>query len=150
MDIKFSLTDNSGEVLDELHKGMKTALEAVGVQAVSNAKDALHDSPKRIDTGLLRNSIAYALDGEAPSISRYTADKPRAGKTEKESGTYGGTLPAERGEDLRAVYIGTNVEYAQHVHEGTKRMAPNRFLKKAAESYSSEYKAIIEEILGGK
>lgn len=28
-----------------------------------------------------------------------------------------------------AVYVGTNVEYAYWVHEGTRKMDPNRFLK---------------------
>ena len=44
--------------------------------------------------------------------------------------------------------ISTNVEYAGYVHEGTVRMAPNRFLKNAIERNKAEYKAIIESFLG--
>ena len=45
-------------------------------------------------------------------------------------------------------YIGTNTEYAPYVHEGTVRMAPNRFLKNAIDRNKAEYKAIIESFLG--
>ena len=44
--------------------------------------------------------------------------------------------------------ISTNVEYAGYVHEGTTRMAPNRFLKNAIDRNKAEYKAIIESFLG--
>lgn len=43
--------------------------------------------------------------------------------------------------------IGTGVEYAIYVHEGTSRMAPNRFLTNAAEKNKATYRAIIEEAL---
>lgn len=45
-------------------------------------------------------------------------------------------------------YIGTNVEYGAYVHDGTVRMAPNRFLKNAIDRNKAEYKAIIESFLG--
>lgn len=48
-----------------------------------------------------------------------------------------------------AVYIGTNVEYAPYVHDGTMKMAANRFLKNAAERNAAEYKAIAEQYLKG-
>lgn len=34
-------------------------------------------------------------------------------------------------ENEQSVTVGTNVEYAIYVHEGTRKMAPNRFLKNA-------------------
>lgn len=43
-----------------------------------------------------------------------------------------------------AVYIGTNTEYGVYVHEGTQRMAPNRFLKNAVERNEAQIKAYIE------
>lgn len=51
----------------------------------------------------------------------------------------------EGGESV--VYVGTNVEYATYVHEGTVRMIPNRFLKNAIDRNKSEYKAILESYL---
>ena len=46
-----------------------------------------------------------------------------------------------------AVYIGTNVDYGIYVHEGTVRMAPNRFLKNAIERNEDQIKEYIENNL---
>ena len=44
-------------------------------------------------------------------------------------------------------YIGTNVEYAIYVHEGTMKMEPNQFLRNAVEKHIEEYKNIAEDYL---
>lgn len=44
-----------------------------------------------------------------------------------------------------AAYIGTNVEYGIYVHEGTVRMAPNRFLRNAVERNAEQVKKYIED-----
>ena len=49
--------------------------------------------------------------------------------------------------DEDAVYIGTNVEYGIYVHEGTVRMAPNRFLKNAVERNETQVRQYIENEL---
>ena len=46
-----------------------------------------------------------------------------------------------------AVYVGTNVEYAIYVHEGTRRMSPNRFLKNAVTNNMEEYASIAKQEL---
>lgn len=109
----FNFTDNSEQVLQELEQKMKAALTAVGMHLEGEAKEELENSPRRIDTGLLRNSITWALSGEAPAIGSYSADKPdRTG--EIPTGTYSGNVPDDPKENP-AVYIGTNVEYASYV-----------------------------------
>jgi HK97 gp10 family phage protein len=45
------------------------------------------------------------------------------------------------------VYVGTNVEYGPYVHEGTDRMAPNRFLRNAVERHRDEYNQIIKDAM---
>lgn len=47
--------------------------------------------------------------------------------------------------DDQTAYIGTNVEYAIYVHEGTDRMSPNRFLRNAVEKNQDELRKIIKE-----
>lgn len=47
----------------------------------------------------------------------------------------------------KTMAVGTNVEYGIYVHEGTTRMAPNRFLKNAVANHAEEYKMIIENEL---
>lgn len=49
--------------------------------------------------------------------------------------------------DEQAVYIGTNVEYAPYVHEGTRRMEPNRFLKNAVVNNTTQIKTYVENEL---
>ena len=44
-----------------------------------------------------------------------------------------------------AVYVGTNVEYGIYVHEGTVRMAPNRFLTNAVDRNAKQIKEIVED-----
>ena len=107
-DVKF--TNNAKKAKEALQEAVEQALEAIGIQAEGYAKLELENSPRRIDTGRLRNSISH--------------------ETEKD-----------------AAYIGTDVEYALYVHEGTERMAPNRFLKNAATKYADEYKQIAEKYM---
>lgn len=49
----------------------------------------------------------------------------------------------------KAVYIGTNVEYAAYVELGTVRTKAKPYLKPAATEHSTVYKRIIEEEMGG-
>lgn len=127
------IVDHTEKYMGEVDKALEAALEAIGIHLEGEAKEELENSPHRVDTGLLRNSITYALDGEAPAISAYSGDKPSkyTGKM-PQSGSYSGNAPKEGGKG-RSVMIGTNVEYAIYVHEGTSQMSPNRFLKNAYE-----------------
>lgn len=139
--------DNTEEVKQELERRVRKALTAIGIQGSSLATMEIQKSPSRIDTGLLRNSITYALDGESTAIGGYSAEKESkySGKTPP-SGSYGGTMPKEP-QGKQAVYIGTNVKYAIYVHDGTDRMAPNRFLKNAVENNKGEIISIIKQEL---
>lgn len=152
--------DHTDEVQEAVHDAVLVALDAAGLQAATLARMELQNTPSRIDTGLLRNSITWAVSGKAPKMSSYrgsdthTADSPsvvRRGLVGKpapppRSGTYSGTAPNDP-DDKKAVYVGTNVEYAYWVHEGNDRMAPNRFLKKALENNKAELEKIIGDVL---
>lgn len=48
----------------------------------------------------------------------------------------------------KAVYIGTNVEYAAYVELGTVRTKAKPYLKPAATEHSAVYKRIMEEEMG--
>lgn len=153
-DFEIKITDNSGEILRQFEQSLQIALEAVGTQAESHAKQVISDAlvyghtdlmrhgekdNSRVDTGRLRNSVAHSVVQEE-------------------------------------VYIGTNLEYAPYHELGTgiyasqpggrqspwvyydrhgkahrtKGLYPIHFLKKAASEHSDEYKAIIEKIMRGK
>lgn len=112
----FKFTDNSGRVKAELEKKAEAVLEAVGIHIEGEAKEELENSPRRVDTGRLKNSITHQV-------------------AMGEKAVYIGTK------------IGTNVEYAIYVHEGTSRMAPNRFLKNACTRNEAQVRKFIENEL---
>ena len=147
-----SLTDNTAEVLKALNSQVNKALEAVGMQAL-NYTTMLCPT----DTGLLKNSLTYAVAGKPASISNYQSNRShadtsatqKAGTAGKQvnpirSGKYDGTI-GEATE--KAVYVGTNVEYAPYVEYGTSRNAAQPFIKPAIEDHAQEYKDIFKECL---
>lgn len=158
-----SVGDFTIKVMDgwdkKLEEDIEAALEAVGLQAEGYAKLELENSPRRVDTGLLRNSITHAVSGKPTSIRGYHAsfgsNRTKTGKrksaTAKSAGSvkmgfYGGNAPSDD-KDHMSVYVGTNVEYAPYVHDGTMRMSPNPFIKNAMEKNKDQYKKMIESYL---
>ena len=65
--MKVDYKDNSQQVLSALEKGKRNALTAIGSSAETHTKDNI-TADDLIDTGRLRNSISYAVDGEAAYI----------------------------------------------------------------------------------
>ena len=140
MSLEVSITDFSSEVLAAMKEQVKTGLDEIGVAGEGYAVAAIESSPRRVDTGLLRNSITHAVSGEAPAKSTYTSDDG------SKTGTYSGSVDG----DGEAVYIGTNVDYAGYVHDGTKKMVPNRFLAAAANGHNETYKQIMKRAISGE
>lgn len=79
------------------------------------------------------------LEGEA-------ADELENSPRRVDTGRLKGSITHERTDD-RNVYVGTNVEYGIYVHDGTMRMAPNRFLKNAFERNERQLKDKLKEAL---
>lgn len=149
MSANIKITINRKQLESAWPEMAKRALEAAGLQAEGDAKLELENAPRRIDTGLLRNSITHAVSGQAPAITSYRGDNPSKygeGNKSVPTGSYSGNAPDDP-KDKLAVYIGTNVEYAAMVHEGTDRMKPNRFLKNALQKNGETYLRIIETYL---
>lgn len=46
-----------------------------------------------------------------------------------------------------SVIVGTNVEYAIYVHEGTRKMAPNHFLTEAVNKLQDQYAQMVKDEL---
>lgn len=128
--------DHTEEVLKQLGETAKVALEECGLAAEGYSKRLC-----AVDTGLLRNSITHALDGESPAISDYVDDNG------EQRGQYNGTAPAESGKS-RAVYLGTNVEYAPYVELGTSRTGAQPFIKPALANHVSSYQRIMLKHFG--
>lgn len=100
------IADHTDEVIAEIDVAIARALEAIGIEAESDAADLCP-----VDTGRLRNSITHTIDA-----------------------------------DGKAAVVGTNVEYALYVHNGTSR---NRgkgqpFLTDAVTQNAGKYRQIFE------
>lgn len=134
------LHSNRGEHDRKFDQAVEKALRLVGGLAERRAKETISDM-EAVDTGFLRNSITFALDGEAANVAEYQDD---AGN---QHGEYGAEAPAETGGN-RAVYIGTNVYYAPYVELGTTKMPARPFLSQSIQSNKSEMENLFQEAFG--
>lgn len=122
----FKLKSNRKEVLRGSEEAVERGLAAIGMRAVTYTHRPKERGGTPVDTGRLRNSIAWA--------------------TASQSG--GGTdAPPEGGADDRTVVIGTNVEYGEIVEEGTSNRKPAHMLRNALTDGSDEYARIMEASL---
>jgi hypothetical protein len=134
--------DNTDEWKAKFEEALDSALEMVG-STVSDA--AAKMCP--VDTGLLRNSVTYALAGKSAAKTTYRADRGKGNKA-PETGSYSGT--ADDAEPHQpCVYVGTNVEYAERIENGSSSQAPAGFLKPAATASKSTINQIIKRQLQG-
>ena len=128
---------NMSEHNRKLAKAIEKSLRLVGGAAERFAKETISDMGA-VDTGFLRNSITYALDGEFPKDDVYHDDKGQ------QTGEYGEQAPKDSG-DTRSVYIGTNVYYAPYVEYGTRKMVARPFLSQAIQSNKDELEDLFKE-----
>lgn len=148
MGFDFQMQNNNTEqIIEDVHDRTLVALDAAGLQAATLSKRELQKSPERIDTGLLRNSITHAVSGKPAAIGSYHADSPKKGR--ESSGSYSGNAPQAPSPDKPSVYVGSNVQYAVYVHEGTLHMKANRFIANAMRTNGAELGRIIAKVLSG-
>lgn len=137
-----TVKDNSDLVKEEFEKTVKKALTTCGLEAQKYARNLCPTV-----TGLLKNSIAYALGGETPNPQKYDAQKADD-SGEIKHGEYNGSAPNDTG-TLRTVYIGTNVEYGPCVELGTYKQRAEPFLTPAVSQHVDKYKQILRNELKG-
>ena len=142
-DLKFSIRikDNSQLVLDEAEKATERALYAIGVKAVEGSVDAIsgkYGIPAAVDTGRLRASISFI--------------------TPTQKGGSGQPKPAnaQAGDDLtgtaegNSVVVGSNVEYAEKVHNGDSKMAARPFLREGIDKTKDQMQEQVTKIFKGQ
>lgn len=135
---EITIEDYSDEILKELSEAVETALMSIGEKAVSHA---VKNVP--VDTGLLRNSLTYALDGQPTAITTYSDD------SNIQSGSYSGTAPQESGNN-RSVSVGSNVSYALAVETNARakhEVGGAHFLKNALANHTDEYEKTLRAAL---
>ena len=142
-----TLIDHTDDAKRDMARAVEQALEDVGIHLEGEAIQEIQNTPVRVDTGLLKNSITHAVSGHKIAKGEYKADRPRTQTGAIETGSYGGVQGTT---DEHSVYIGTNVEYAIYVHEGTSQMAPNRFLKNAVTKNEAQIRKWLDDKLRGR
>lgn len=141
----FTVTDNSDLVKNAAQEKILQALEALGIQAESDVKISMNEVWAETGTDIV------------------------------DTGRLRNSIAHQVVEGEKAVYVGTNSEYAAYVHEGTGKYAtggggtpkerwvyrdpltgearigvpqkPRRFIKKTIEEYVDDYKQLVKEIL---
>ena len=128
-------TNNSDLILRAEQAAVEKALEAIGIQAETNAKQNITEVG-RVDTGRLRNSISHTADKDSAYIG---TNVEYAAYNEFGTGIY-----AENGK-------GRQDGWKYHDDEGkwhfTRGMKPAHFLKRSVSEHINEYKEITEKIL---
>lgn len=131
--------DNTDEVLRVLAEKIDAAMEAVGNQAVSHAKQNL-TAASRVDTGALRNSISHVSYGEETEGECYVG-------TNQEYAIYhevGTGIYAEGGNGRKTPWAFQDSKGEWH---RTRGVSPVHYIKNAMADHVEEYKGIIEKVL---
>ena len=142
--------DHTKEFMKKLEEAIDLALEECGSECERYAKMKCP-----VDTGLLRNSITYAMNGKEAKTSSYQSNSrhARTPVTERNgtagkpvnvrSGTYSGTADNDK---EPCVYIGSNVFYSGYVEMGSSHYpTPQPYLKPALEEHTDKYKDIFKK-----
>lgn len=66
-----------------------------------------------------------------------------------DTGNLRGSITHEVSEGEKAVYVGTNVEYAPYVELGTSKMDAQPYLRPAATEHGDQYRQVLKSALGG-
>lgn len=103
-----------------------------------HSAEAIEAKNKAVEAAL--TAIGLFLEGEA---KLQLENDPRRVDTGRLRNSIANAVRADEG----AVYIGTNVEYAPYVHEGTVKMAANRFLRNAIEKNEAQCRAYLIDAL---
>ena len=122
----FELKSNRKEVLRGSEEAIERGLAAIGMRAVTYTHRPKELGGTPVDTGRLRNSIAWATASQS------------GGGMEKPPLCGGTDAPPGGGADDRTVVIGTNVEYGEFVEEGTSKRKPAHMLRNALADGSGE------------
>lgn len=136
------VTINTKQVENELEKKKELALYAIGNVVLEKAVEAISGdytpSNLAVDTGRLRASLSFITPKLHYSGKSFV---PSAASAE------GDWLEGVTDEN-DTVLIGTNVEYAQFVHNGTVKMAARPFLLEGVNAAQDRVGELLTQILG--
>ena len=112
---------------------------AIKVTFKSNRNDVLRQLEANIDRAL--DAVGEEAVGLVVAQMRSGYGKPI-----RQTGNLMGSITHER-ENSRTEAVGTNVEYATFVHEGTRRMKGRPFLKDGILNHQGRIQKVLSEYL---
>ena len=141
MRFNIRIDNNSQLVLEELSEATERALYAIGVKAVEGSVDAIsgrYDIDPAVDTGRLRASISFITPTE----------KGDSGQPKPANAQAGDELSG--GSEKNTVVVGSNVEYAEKVHNGDSKMAGRPFITEGINKTKDQMQEQAEKIFKGQ
>lgn len=130
------------EVKKKLPEVAEKALYQMGVLGVEGAVRSISGQytidNKAVDTGRLRASISFITQNK----------KGDSGIPQPPNAEAGDKLSGNGEQDF--VIVGTNVNYAQIIHNGTSKMLGRPFLREGIDKKKEEMKESVEKILKGE
>lgn len=110
------------------------------ITIIDNTGEARDEKDKAVERAL--TAIGLFLEGEAKL--ELESDPRRV-----DTGNLRNSVTNEVDMGEPAVYVGTNVEYGIYVHEGTRHMAANRFLRNAVQNNIDQIQQYLQDALYG-
>lgn len=141
MNFTIRIENNSKIVLDALEEGKERALYAIGIKAVEGSVDAIsgrYDVDPAVDTGRLRASISFITPTE----------KGGSGMMKPKNAEAGDELDGKAEQDT--VVVGSNVEYAEKVHNGDSKMAGRPFITEGINKTKGKMEEQVSKIFKGQ
>ena len=139
--IRIKVQSNADLAKEELEKATERALYAIGVKAVEGSVDAIsgrYDIDPAVDTGRLRASISFITPTQ----------KGDSGQPKPANAQSGDELTGTA--EQNTVVVGSNVEYAEYVHNGTSKMAGIPFLREGIDKTKDQMQEQAEKIFKGQ
>ena len=141
MRFNIRVENNSQLVLENLGEAMERALYAIGVKAVEGSVDAIsgrYDIKPAVDTGRLRASISFITP----------TDKGGSGQLKPANAQAGDELTGTA--EKNSVVVGSNVEYAEKVHNGDSKMEGRPFLREGIDKTKDQMQEQVDKIFKGQ
>ena len=136
-----TVVDNSLHVGEQIKENMKRAAVMLGGSLEGHAKEYCP-----VDTGLLRNSITYAIGGENAHNMTYKNDgvDKKGNSVKVIGGVYLEPAPADE-EGKVTIYVGSNVNYApfQELGAPSINLPAKPYLRPAFENHREELSQIV-------
>lgn len=149
LNFTIKLDDNSRIFLDAEREAVDRALYAIGVKGVEGATDAIsgaYNVAAAIDTGRLKASISFIT--QMGDMNVVPEGMVRCENKEVANSEPGDKLSGTA--EKNSVVIGSNVEYAEYVHDGTSRMDGRPFLREGIDRTKGDMERQVNKIFKGE